>query len=107
MGRGAGPACPRGTGTGEKPARADQASRIFPDERPLTRVRISKEIVERVSGYQGHKKALKNFAETIERGDTPKRVYKPSGVDRKGERFEPIFAWDFGITILGAPVSRC
>jgi hypothetical protein len=32
---------------------------------------------------------LKEFVESVERGEHPKRVHKPSGVDKKGERFEP------------------
>jgi hypothetical protein len=39
--------------------------------------------------YERLRKALAEFVEAVENGKTPKRVYKPSGVDKKGERFEP------------------
>ncbi len=32
---------------------------------------------------------MKEFVTAIENGEHPKRVYKPSGVNKKGERFEP------------------
>jgi hypothetical protein len=33
------------------------------------------------------KKALKDFARVVEQGEHPKPVHKPSGVDKKGNRF--------------------
>ncbi len=59
------------------------------------------------SGWSGPDKALKEFVAAIERGDHPKRVYKPSGVNKKGERFAPYLRlnlWHHHLGRTGEPL---
>lgn len=65
------------------------------------------EIRDRLSGQQGLKKAIKEFADAIEQRRHPKRVYKPSGVNRRGERFEPyvrLKLWHHYLRRTGEPL---
>jgi hypothetical protein len=55
----------------------------------LTKVVIAKEIWARLSGHQGLNKACKEFVASVSTGQHPKRVFKPSGVDKAGDKFGP------------------
>jgi hypothetical protein len=50
---------------------------------------VTDEIRKGLANQQGYRNALKQFAKAIENGQQPKRVWKPSGINKKGQRFDP------------------